>query len=319
MFAETDAKSAPIRSRGKVRFGVIADVHRHYFPFAAERLEKFIKAAEKAKVDFIISLGDFSYPEEKNKSFATLWNSFNGARFHVLGNHDMDFASKEAFLDFVGQAKLGAHYSFERGGFHFIVLDDNFIRTDDGFIPYDTKNYVKYKRDQIAYIDPGQLNWLEKELGKASKPVVVFLHQPLETVGNGAEVIEIFKHVNAKGKKVIAVFSGHKHMNWCKTEDDIHHVQINSASYFYVGPSKPKYHGRYPEELEKRFPILPSIAPYDDALFAIIDLNGPERKIDIEGRQANFVAPSPYDLGYFTDPEDQMSPSSKIDSRVLRF
>lgn len=317
-----EIKPEPIETSGKVRLGVITDVHRHYFPYAEERLQKFIDAAEEAKVDFIISIGDFTYPAVKNQPFVDTWNSFSGSKYHVLGNHDMDYSSKQSWLEFVGQTNLGAYYSFDKNGFHFVILDDNFIKSGDNYIPYDTKNYRQYPSDQIAFVSPEQLEWLKEDLDKSDKPTIVFLHQPPNfSVGNGKALTQILDDENKKGKKVLSVFSGHHHKNWCLTKNDIHYIQINSSSYFYVGPSKPKVHDRpgYGADVEKDYPIVPLIAPYDNALYAIVDLDGPNRTLNITGTQADFVPPSPYDLGYYSNPEDQMNPSSNIDSRVLKF
>lgn len=312
----------PVKSFGKVRFGVVTDVHRHYFPYADERLQKFIDAAEDAKVDFIICIGDFTYPAAKNQPFVDTWNSFSGSKYQVIGNHDCDATSKELWLDFVGQKELGRFYSFDKNGFHFIILDDNFIKSGNSYIPYDTRNYRDYQSNQIAFVPPDQLDWLKDDLEQADKPSIVFLHQPPNfSVGHGEELKQVFNTENKKGKKVIAVFSGHHHKNWHLVKDDIHYVQINSSSYFYVGPSKPPVHDRsgYGKDVEKNYPIVPSIAPYDDSLYAIVDINGSDRKLNITGREANFVSPSPYDLGYYSNPENQMNPSSNIDSRNLTF
>ena len=107
-----------------LKFGIITDVHKDLIPDADERLEKFIKEAVKRKVDFIIQLGDFCFAESKNLGFLGIWNSFKGPKYHVLGNHDMDRNSKPEMLEFLGMPKT--YYSYDIGGYHFVVLDANF-------------------------------------------------------------------------------------------------------------------------------------------------------------------------------------------------
>ena len=73
-----------------VRFGLIADVHKDVMHDADSRLKTFVKAMTEQDVDFILQLGDFCIPASYNLPFMTIWNSFPGPRYHVLGNHDMD-------------------------------------------------------------------------------------------------------------------------------------------------------------------------------------------------------------------------------------
>lgn len=301
----------------KIRFGVITDVHMDFFPEAKQRLEKFISEANAQKLDFIVQLGDFTYPKEENRHFLSIWNRFKGPKYHVLGNHDMDKNSKASFLDFVGQQVLGNYYSFDRMGFHFVVLDNNYIRMDQQDIPYEAANYKQYKSSQIGYISTTQVSWLKNDLAATQLPTILFSHQPLNgSVGNSQEILEIIKETNKDSKKIIGAFSGHLHHNWHLSIDDVHHVQLNSASYLWVGDKVPPVPGRYPKVTEEKFKLLPKMAPYDNSLFAIVEIDNGLRRLNITGRKGGFVSPSPYDLGYFTK-RDQMSPSSSIDSRSL--
>lgn len=85
--------------------------------------------------------------------------------FQVLGNHDADKtagtdeASAIPFQHYFGPT----YYSFNRGGIHYVVLDDVF-------------SFGSY----IGYIDQLQLDWLENDLSLVEKgtTVVVFLHIP---------------------------------------------------------------------------------------------------------------------------------------------
>lgn len=314
-----DDKAPSIQSTGKVRFGVITDVHQDFMPDAEERLEKFINVAKDSNLDFIIQIGDFCYPKVINNHFMDIWNSYEQDKFHVLGNHDMDVSTKETFLSYVGQRDKGAFYSFDKGGFHFVVLDNNFIKKNGNYIPYANKNYTKYSNQEITQVSSEQLEWLRDDLKNTDKPVLVFSHAPIyNNISNRAEVLKVLNAENNKGKKIIGAFSGHQHLNWHVEEDGINHVQINSSSYKYSGRSHPKVDGRYSEAVEKAYPLLPQFDPYDDSLFAFVEIDGNERTMSIKGKDANFVPPSPYDLGYYED-TGQFSASSNIDSRRIVF
>ena len=53
-----------VSRKEKITFGICTDIHNNIFPAAEKRLGKFIKEANKKKVDFIIQLGDFYYPKK---------------------------------------------------------------------------------------------------------------------------------------------------------------------------------------------------------------------------------------------------------------
>ncbi len=268
-----------------LRLGVCADVHKDIMPDADKRLGVFIDRMNREKMDFIIQLGDFCRPYEKNQGFLDIWNGFEGDRYHVLGNHDTDGGfTREQTLAFWGAA--AKYYSFDKGGYHFIVLDGN-----------DKKEGAAsgYPR----YIGAEQREWVKKDLAGSRLPVMVFSHQSIENAGglkNGAEIREIFESVNQEAgfRKVIACFSGHHHADYVKVINDIYYVQINSMSYQWLG-SEYK-HARFGREIEEAYPWVSATAPYQDALYAIVTVN-PDRSIRIDGVKSDWIAPGPAELG----------------------
>ena len=50
--------------QGTVKFAAFTDLHLDIMHDGARRLDAFLNAAEQEDVDFIIHLGDFSYPED---------------------------------------------------------------------------------------------------------------------------------------------------------------------------------------------------------------------------------------------------------------
>lgn len=274
------------RASQSVQFGLCADVHKDIMHDADERLRSFVDAAKNEQSDFIAQLGDFCRPYEYNQSFMDVWNSFPGAKYHVIGNHDMDGGfSRESVLDFwKSQSK---YYSFDSKGFHFVVLDGNDV------------NPAENKASGYArFIGKEQLNWLRQDLKKTQNPVVIFSHQSLENaegVENTAEVQSVLEEENrvAGFTKVIVCFSGHHHTDYHIQKNGIYYIQINSMSYSWLGGDYKTI--RYSETIDKEYPWIKYTVPYKEPLFAFIEID--DKNIKIFGKQSVFVGPSPEDLG----------------------
>jgi len=113
--------------------------------------------------------------------------------------------NKDEFLGTLEQEK--SYFSFDRGGFHFVVLDACF-RSDGQ--PYGRKNY----QWTDANIPAAEMEWLEGDLMASDKPVIVFAHQRLDVsnihgVKNNADVRKVLE----ASCSVLAVFQGHSHQN----------------------------------------------------------------------------------------------------------
>lgn len=302
-----------------LRFGVCTDVHRDIMFDAGKRLKYFVEKMNNEKVDFIIQLGDFCFPKEENRTFLETWNSFNGPKYHVLGNHDMDISSKQGIMDFLEMENN--YYSFDSKGFHFIVLDPNFFVDSSAYIPYENSNYYAYGNTRGNF-PPDQLEWLREDLEKTSNPVILFSHQPLsstDSTKNVYEVRAILEKANEEAgfKKVIACFNGHTHTNDCKEINGIHYIQINSMSYKWLGGDYacPE---RYSPELNAKYPSLKFTAPYKDPLYAIVEIH-PGSSIRIKGRKSGWVSPSPRELGYRLRVEDEDTVPAISDRQLAVF
>ena len=67
-------------------------------------------------------------------------------------------------------------------------------------------------------------------------------------------------------------------------------MQINSASYVWIEqPSMTEK--RYPEEINRKFPLLQYSITYDRPLYAIVTLTS--KGIEVKGKKAAFMPPSP--------------------------
>ncbi|GAA5222325.1 metallophosphoesterase [Membranihabitans marinus] len=207
--------------------------NNRYYNQSLTKLSECVSVMNEEKVDFLIQLGDFKDQDEVPNEKKTLkylsamekeFSRFNGAKYHVLGNHDHDSISKRQFLKNVsisGFKEAKNFYSFDKNDFHFIVLDANY--TSQG-MEYDHGNFDW----KDANIPANQLLWLEKDLEKTQLPTVVFVHQRLdENESNAAYCVNnsgVVRSVLEKSEKVILVLQGHYH------EGD--NNKINSITYF---------------------------------------------------------------------------------------
>jgi alkaline phosphatase len=227
LFADEPKKS--------LKVGLITDLHyadkapagtRHY----RETLAKLAEAAiqfQKDKSDFVVELGDLidaadsvdtekSYLKTINKEFAAISKD----RHCVLGNHCVDTLTKPEFLGGVEQEK--SYYSFDRGDFHFVVLDACFRQDGE---PSGRKN----SKWNDANIPAAEVEWLRADLKATSKKTVIFAHQRLDVsndhgVKNCPEVRKVFE----ESGRVLVVFEGHSHQNDLKEIGGIHYCTLRA-------------------------------------------------------------------------------------------
>ncbi|SHI59200.1 3',5'-cyclic AMP phosphodiesterase CpdA [Arenibacter nanhaiticus] len=274
-------KSKALKKRS-VEVGFITDLHHGYCADAQERLEVFIKEASSRKLDFIIQGGDFCHPIAEAQECMDLWNSYQGEKYHVLGNHDMDKGSKKEAMDFFGMESN--YYSFDKGDFHFVVLDGNYISKDGKYVDYGHANFYIEQANR-SLVNPEQIEWLRQDLEKTNKQTIIFSHQAFDEIWDGwsspsrfavRKVIDDAN--NSTGfQKVIGCFCGHHHVDDHSYINKVHYFQMNSASYYYVGEGYGSDGSR---------------ATYKDAIFAFITLD-PSGEITIEGKKSSFKEPTP--------------------------
>jgi hypothetical protein len=269
----------------RVTFGLISDVHQDVMPDGVERIRAFVDAMTKAKPDFILQLGDFCQPKPANRKFLDAWNSFAGPRYHVLGNHDMDggFTSTQTCA-FLGSP--APYYAFTAGPIRGVVLNGN----EPG------GKATGYKR----FIGAEQLAWLERELARSDRPAVIFIHQPMDDANGGSIGLENSAAVRAviekASSKVAAVFSGHFHLDYHRVVNGIHHLQINSASYLWLGNEK-LARETFPPEIHNAFKSLKNVAAYREPLWALVTLDFERGTLVVEGKHSEWIGPDPWQRG----------------------
>ena len=213
--------------------GLLTDLHyadkppagtRHYRE-TPDKLAEAAKQFAQSKPALVIELGDLidaaesvelelSYLATIDRQFAALVQD----RHYVLGNHCVDTLTKAEFLARVERKR--SYYSFDRGSFHFVILDACF-RSDGK--PYGRRNFEWTD----ANIAPAELEWLAADLEKNKLPTIVFVHQRLDVnnhhgVKNAAAAREILE----RSGKVWAVFQGHSHQNDWREINGIHYCTL---------------------------------------------------------------------------------------------
>ena len=232
-----------------VRFGLITDLHyaerqnpdNRYYSQSKQKLLEAVQVFNKSNLDFIIELGDFKdqdeQPDKRLRTLAYLdeienvMHQFHGPVYHVLGNHDMDSISKQDFLVYTknhGTVEGENYYSFVHNRLKFIVLDANY--NEDGS-DYNKGNFNWMK----AHIPVSQAQWLNAELSESNYPVIVFVHQLLDSFSgigtlvpyilNAEEIVEILE----KSNRVLAVFQGHFHEGNYSFRNGIHYFTMKAA------------------------------------------------------------------------------------------
>ena len=239
-------KASGGHSRRSLRFGILTDTHfsdrptsgtRHYRD-SELKMREAIEAFNRADLDFIIELGDMKdMPASADPAptlrdldrIESIFREFDGATYHVLGNHDMDCLTKGEFLAHTtneGRTTGRSYYSFSVNGYRCIVLDANF--NPDGE-PYARGNFDW----KSATIPASQLEWLGGMLAKhRQQPTLIFIHQMLDSfstvsrnlcVDNADEVRAILE----RHKQVRAVFQGHHHPGHCSRHKGIDYITFN--------------------------------------------------------------------------------------------
>lgn len=212
------------------KIALITDLHHadkdaagtRYYRETLAKLDEASQKFAELEIDFVVELGDLidaasdvetelAYLRTINQKFVALHED----RHYVLGNHCVDTLTKQEFLGAVEQES--SYYSFDRKGWHFVVLDACF-RSDGQ--PYERKNFEWTD----ANLSQEEMEWLERDLKANSLPTIVFAHQRLDVSDNhGVKNNEAIRQLFESVGNVRAVFQGHSHQN--------DHHEINGVHY----------------------------------------------------------------------------------------
>ena len=158
--------SDPYAHTEPMSLALCTDIHQDIMHDGPRRLQSFVDAARRSRVDMAVQLGDFCQPTVANRAFLNIWLGLDVPRYSVLGNHDMDggFTRQQA-VDYMSMPQR--YYSFERKGWHCVVLDGN----DPSDPP---------RSGYACGIATDQIDWLRHDLQGTSLPVIIFIHQSID-------------------------------------------------------------------------------------------------------------------------------------------
>lgn len=227
----------------KIKFAIIADLHfgpaKYDTPehLAVESSLPDIVASAVAEInkidgiEFVINLGDLVQERTSNPSreedlanadrVLKILKNLKRPLYHVVGNHDRITLSFDDLRKVFGHS---LYYTFESENYTNIVLQCESPGHFD------------------VHLVEGEQEWLEQQLKKSSKPVIIYMHQllveqPLE--GTSCEGIPGCAYLRNKEEirallensgKVKAVINGHMHFNLFKVHNQIPYITIQALT-----------------------------------------------------------------------------------------
>ena len=275
----------------KVKFTVFSDLHYHpawYKTEAPERLATIQKRALESGSEFLLHLGDFTHKPSAARDLIRQYLDFQIPGYFVLGNHEFDIDSYETVLQ---SMKLDSgYYYFDRSGFRFVVLDENYFRDFPGiYFHYSERNYFDHPgfRD---WMPPEELDWLRDTVLKSPYPCILASHAPMDSkfglaVKCSGEVRTIIRDSQNTHGRVILCMNGHYHRSGLDIIDGVAFLDVNSASFNWV----PKPHHLFPDEWYRQYECIGNQVIYEDPVSAVVMIDSETGTIEIEGMKSRFV------------------------------
>lgn len=216
-----------------IRFVQVTDAH---LTVGSEYSMNVLKSAvddinKQPGISFVVFTGDnINNPKEENlREFVSIVSKLNVPYYVALGNHDVyksNGLSKVRYYEILRERNLlypqrKPNYKFTKNGFVFLVVDGA-KEVIPGSVGY-------YREDTLA--------WLEKELTKnAKKDVIILQHFPVEyPEGSDNRLrthrtykVEEYQALLSKHHNVLAVISGHFHVNSENMKDGVYHISSPS-------------------------------------------------------------------------------------------
>ncbi|GEM_PF-1440022 len=209
------------------KFSLVTDLHYQKLDRAVSklRLQDYVDTMAGWGPAFVVQNGDLiqgwsSYDQNLADMFSadSILDGLSVPRYNVIGNHELEtnISLAEALNIFGADS---SYYSFDRGGYHFIVLN----------AAYDTSGQPSNWHQ--GYIPSFEESWLVNDLANADKYTIVFLHHNIDNQAGVDTTYYVrdrrhIRHLLEDSGKVIAVFEGHLHV----TYDWIH----NNIAYYSI-------------------------------------------------------------------------------------
>ncbi len=262
-FTLSKSKSQQASRQRVLRIAHLTDVHLQPNHPSVEGFVRCLRTVHelKPRPDLILNGGDsvsdvFSQPAERAQELFATWRKVLKEHCeipveHSIGNHDVWGWNKERSGCTGNEPNYGKKWamelfeletpyrSFDRAGWHFIVLDGTFPQ-GNGY---------------VARLDDEQFEWLKEDLKRtpANTPVLVLSHEPIisasayfdgdnEKTGNWI-VPGAWMHIDAR--RIVELFYQHKNVKLCLS-GHIHlydKVEYNGVTYVCNGAVSGRWWG----------------------------------------------------------------------------
>ena len=239
--------------RGKkvLRIAHITDIHIRPDLNASNRFKICLEDIKKHEIDFFLNGGDTifaaDYSDIKRDRVTQQWDIWKELRngfseyemYACLGNHDMWWAAPSKSDPMYGKDYVvkqlsipKRYYSFDKIGWHFIVLDSN--------------------NENAGSLDQEQRVWLENDLNllPSGTPILIMSHYPILGVstipygGNHTDSKYITKLFYKHPEKQINCISGHMHLLDSAIYNNVNYFCNGSLSGFWWGEGDKESAGR---------------------------------------------------------------------------
>jgi 3',5'-cyclic AMP phosphodiesterase CpdA len=225
---------------GPLTLGIITDVHfgpearwqgklRKLTHLAGELTRDFVRQMnDEVKPDLVVNLGDDIEDESREADLQrygecqAILRTAKAELVNVAGNHDLIHMNREDLSRF-WQRTGPLYYSFDRAGWHFVVL------------------HTLERQDVDVRVPETQIAWLRDDLAAGTFPTIVLMHHSaseqyvedsrwwpgrphMALVKERAELRQAFE----QSGRVRAVFNGHLHWNHFDLISGIPYVTIQS-------------------------------------------------------------------------------------------
>lgn len=208
---------------------------------AYERTKEAMEIFKEEGVDICFSLGDITDHVEGDtkedikgyyEKMLSLIKSYKLPFYSVPGNHDYLMLTRKEI-----ERELGLKappYVIEKEECIFIILDANY-RSD----------YRCFDEAGVVWTDsnlpPKQVEFLEKQLEKSKKPVIVLVHENLDPTVDKNHIIknaEQIRKIIKESNKVKMVIQGHYHCGKSSVIDGIPYITLGAMCEAKENPYK---------------------------------------------------------------------------------
>ena len=220
-------------SAANIKFVQVADAH---LSIDSEYSQKVLKSAiddinSQADISFVVFTGDnISSPNEESlRKFVKIVSKLKVPYYVAVGNHDV-YKSK-------GMSKVRYYEILRENNFFYMQRTPNYEFNKNGFVFLVVDGAKEVIPGAVGYYRKDTLDWLDKTLSDNSKKSVVIVQHSRVEYPDGVQnrlkthktyKVEDYQEVLDKHHNVLAVISGHFHVNGENMKNGVYHISSPS-------------------------------------------------------------------------------------------